>query len=184
MELKEKIEAYSRSKSESMPYGPDYLGRVYASSRKIAIASRTNYDDEILHAACFLHIIDTEEPRVRMSAKKAAKFLMTIDFPADKAESVVAAIKGQTPSMRPEGAEARLLHDAVMLEFLGAVGFARIIAICSERSKRGLAECIEEVKKQKDMAFRNLIFQECKEMAGEKLKFIEDAIAQAEKEMK
>jgi uncharacterized protein len=185
MDFKEKIETYSKNKTGSeISAGFDHFKRVYANARKIAIASRTNYDDEILHASCFLHDIELEEPHARLSAKKARKFLETIEFPKEKIESVVDAIKGHIPTMRPESMEAKLLHDADLMDFLGATGVLRLSAASATWLNKGtLREAIDVIKKYRDLAFKNLIFQESKGMAEEKLKFMESVISQAEKEI-
>jgi uncharacterized protein len=183
MDMKEKIETYSKNKTGSeLSSGFDHFKRVYATAKKIS--SLMSYDDEILHAACFLHDIDLQEPRVRMSAKKARKFLETIDFPKEKIELVIDAIKGQAPSIRPESTESKLLHDADLLDLLGATGIIRLsVAAAAWWNKSTLSEVLETIKKYRDLAFKNLIFQESKDMAEEKLKFMDSAITQAEKEI-
>jgi uncharacterized protein len=183
MDMKEKIETYSKNKTGSeISSGFDHFKRVYATAKKIS--SLMNYDDEILHAACFLHDIDLQEPRVRMSAKKARKFLETMDFPKDKIELVIDAIKGQTPSMRPESMEARLLHDADLLDLIGATGIVRLSAAAHPWwNKSTLSDALETIKKYRDLAYKNLIMDKSKELAEDKIKFMDDAIKQIGKEI-
>ena len=185
MNTKEKIESYSKSKTETdMIMGFEHFARVYAISKRLAITARINYDDEILHAACFLHEIETEEPRARLSAKKARKFLDIIDFPKEKIDAVIDAIKSQNASLRPEAMEAKLLHDAELMEFLGAIGAIRISAACAAVwKKKSMTGAIESLNKYKDISFNNLMFKESKEMAKDKMRIMEELITQAEKEM-
>ena len=181
MDFKEKIETYSKNKAgKEFASGFDHFNRVYSTSKKIS--SMVNYDDEILHAACFLHDIDLQEPRVRMSAKRARKFLETIEFPKEKIEAVIDAIKAQAPSMRPESMEAKLLHDADLLDLIGATGIVRLSAT-SATNKSTLQEALEFIKKYRDLAYKNLILDRSKELAEDKIKFMDDAIKQIEKEL-
>jgi uncharacterized protein len=183
MSLREKIESYSQNKTgKEFVAGFDHFKRVYATARKIS--SMANYDDEILHAACFLHDIEIEEPHARLSAKKARKFLETISFPKEKIEAVVEAIKWQVPSMRPESMEAKILHDADLLDFLGAVGIVRLSAAASCRwNKSSMNDALEAIKKHRDLCYKNLILDRSKEMAEDKIKFMDDAIKQIEREI-
>jgi uncharacterized protein len=183
MDLKEKIEAYSKNKSgREFGAGFDHFKRVYATAKKLS--STMNYDDEILHAACFLHDIELEEPHARLSAKRARKFLETIEFPKEKIEAVVDAIKGHIPTMRPELMEAKILHDSDLLDFLGATGVVRLSAASPLWwNKSSLSEALEVIKKYRDLCYKNLILERSKEMAEDKIKFMDDAIKQIEREI-
>ncbi len=51
----------------------------------------------------------------------------------DKFPAVRAAILGHVYDREPEGPEAVALHDADLLDFLGATGAARMLAVTGER---------------------------------------------------
>ena len=53
--------------------------------------------------------------------------LQRFGFPADKIAAVQAAIRDHHPQARPTALEAILLHDADLLELLGAVGLLRTL---------------------------------------------------------
>jgi uncharacterized protein len=63
----------------------------------------------------------------------AEPFLTEAGFPMEKFPAVRAAILGHMYDKEPEGAEAIVLHDADALDFLGALGAARLLAATADR---------------------------------------------------
>lgn len=122
--MRQKIERYSGQELDGMfPSGMEHAARVYRLARTL----EKRYDDDILHAACFLHnIVQGEEDFEAKSAQKAADFLHSIGFSGKKTVAVYDAIMAHRPSGNPQSAEAKMLHDAVCLDFMGATGIARM----------------------------------------------------------
>jgi uncharacterized protein len=113
--------------------------RLYALACKLGTGME--FDDDILFAACWLHDLGVfighrpEEPEalahwdnVAYAIKKVPPLLMSWGFPALKIPAVQDAIRQHHPQASPVTTEAILLHDADLLELLGAVGLLRTIS--------------------------------------------------------
>ena len=112
--------------------------RLYALACELA--DGRPLDDDILYAACWLHDLGVfighrpEAPallatwdNVAYAIAQTPPLLLRLGFPADKIPAVQAAIRDHHPQARPTTIEAILLHDADLLELLGAVGLLRTI---------------------------------------------------------
>ena len=112
--------------------------RLYALACELADGRPV--DDDILYAACWLHDLGVfighrpEDPallatwdNVAYAIAQTPPLLLRLGFPADKIPAVQAAIRDHHPQARPTTIEAILLHDADLLELLGAVGLLRTI---------------------------------------------------------
>ena len=105
--------------------GYEHSYRVYKLARKIG--EELEYDDEILHAACFLHDIEMAVGHPKSSAEKARIILNETGFAPSKIPEVYDAILNHMPTGNdPKNIEGKLLHDANLLESLGAIGFSRL----------------------------------------------------------
>jgi len=105
--------------------GYEHSYRVYKLARKIG--EELEYDDEILHAACFLHDIEMAVGHPKSSAEKARIILNETGFAPSKIPEVYDAILNHMPKGNdPGNTEGKLLHDANLLESLGAIGFSRL----------------------------------------------------------
>ena len=76
--------------------GFSHSHRVYHIARELGV---DNYDEEILHAACYLHDTVIGYDSHTKSAEKAEQILREVGFPATKIDQVVEAIAqpGETP---------------------------------------------------------------------------------------
>ena len=112
--------------------------RLYALACELA--EGFSLDDDILYAACWLHDLGVfighrpEAPallatwdNVAYAIAQTPPLLLRLGFPADKIPAVQAAIRDHHPQARPTTIEAILLHDADLLELLGAVGLLRTL---------------------------------------------------------
>ena len=112
--------------------------RLYALACELADGRPV--DDDILYAACWLHDLGVfighrpEDPaqlatwdNMAYAIAQTPPLLQRLGFPADKIPAVQAAIRDHHPQARPTTIEAILLHDADLLELLGAVGLLRTI---------------------------------------------------------
>jgi uncharacterized protein len=118
-------------------WGPAHCRRVYALALELADREGAPVDRDSLFAAAHLHDLGAFAPyrvegvdHAERSAQVAEELLAAAGFPADKLSLVQAIIRGHMYRADPgESREAVLFHDADTLDFLGAVGVARILAI-------------------------------------------------------
>jgi uncharacterized protein len=181
MKFRRKIEAFSRKRLGDDPVaGFDHFKRVYRIAKKLG----KGYDDEILHAACFLHDIVQKEPHHKLSAREAKRFLLKIGFPREKIHAVEEVILNHIARGKPKSKEGILLHDADLLDFLGAVGFARLsIAAFAWEEVSELSEVLSFIKKFRRRAYKNLILKKSKQTARVRVRAMDLFIKKLEKEL-
>jgi uncharacterized protein len=115
--------------------------RLYALTLQLAKDAQLPFDDEILHAAVWLHDLGVfeghrpEDPallstwdNVAYACKTIPALLKQWGFPPDKIPAVIEAIEQHAAHCQPTQPEAILLHDADLLELLGAVGIMRALS--------------------------------------------------------
>lgn len=119
-------------------WGFSHSVRDYELARSLAAADGVALDDDVLFAAAYLHDMAAFAPWDREKegidhADEAARIVDTIlgptDFPAGKIDAVRGAIRTHMFDRKPTGAEAVYLHDADALDWLGAIGVARIFGL-------------------------------------------------------
>jgi len=117
-------------------WGHAHCLRVHALAEELAKAEHLSYDAEILRIAALLHDVGLykayafrEAPdHARRSADVAERILKDGDFPPQATRAVIEAIVHHPPGATPAvTTEAALLKDAVALDYLGAIGLARIL---------------------------------------------------------
>ena len=121
-------------------WGVRHSERNYVLGMALAEAEGLTVDADVLFAAAFLHdwggiapfAVAGKDHAVR-SVELAGPFLTEAGFPMEKFPAVRAAILGHMYDKEPEGAEAVVLHDADALDFLGALGAARLLAATADR---------------------------------------------------
>jgi len=109
-------------------WGYSHSVRDYALARELAAADHVRLDDDVLFAAAFLHDVAAFAPW-DVGADRVARILRGTGFPMEKIEAVRGAIRTHMYYRDPAGPEALYLHDADALDWLGAIGVARIIAL-------------------------------------------------------
>ena len=117
-------------------WGYSHSVRDYSLARDLAKEDHVQLDDDVLFAAAFLHDIAAFSPweneklgHSDVGADVVAKILQGTGFPMAKLEAVRGAIRTHMYYRDPVGPEALYLHDADALDWLGAIGVARIIAL-------------------------------------------------------
>ena len=161
--------------------GYEHSYRIYHLTREIG--EDTDYDDEVLHAACFLHDIERFADHPPGSAKKAEAILTETGFPAEKISRVVEAILHHEPGENPVDTEGKLLHDANLLDRIGAIGFARLsIGAFFWYHYKSFDQLIETLERELVNA-DNFYFEKSKKMGTEKKSFLQEAIAQLKREL-
>ncbi len=121
-------------------WGVRHSERNYVLAQALAEADGLTVDADVLFAAAFLHDWGGIAPfavagvdHAARSVELAEPFLTEAGFPMEKFPAVRAAILGHMYDKEPEGSEAVVLHDADALDFLGALGAARLLAATADR---------------------------------------------------
>src|SRR5580704_10793374 len=117
-------------------WGYSHCARDYALARELAAVDHVALDDDVLFAAAYLHDMAAfapwEKPKLDHS-DVAADIVDTVlkgtGFPMAKIDAVRGAIRTHMYYRDPAGPEALYLHDADALDWLGAIGIARVIAL-------------------------------------------------------
>jgi HD superfamily phosphodiesterase len=117
-------------------WGYSHCLRDYALARELAAADHVALDDDVLFAAAYLHDMAAFPPWEKEKADHsdvAADIVHTVlggtGFPMAKIDAVRAAIRTHMYYRDPAGPEALYLHDADALDWLGAIGAARIFGL-------------------------------------------------------
>lgn len=133
---REKVRAFAQQHFHQPAWGYSHSQRDYALARELAAADHATLDDDVLYAASYLHDVAAFAPWENEHldhADEGARIVDTIlkdtGFPMVKIEAVRAAIRTHMFSREPVGPEAIYLHDADALDWLGAIGIARVIAL-------------------------------------------------------
>jgi hypothetical protein len=117
-------------------WGFSHSQRDYELAKSLAAADHVILDDDVIFAAAYLHDMAAfdawAEPKTPHGDAAAAKIELVLgdtDFPKAKLDAVRAAIRTHMFDFDPVVPEARYLHDADALDWLGAIGVARLIAL-------------------------------------------------------
>jgi HD superfamily phosphodiesterase len=117
-------------------WGYSHCLRDYTLARELAAADHVALDDDVLFAAAYLHDMAAFKPwenekldHSDVAAGIVDTVLQGAGFPMAKIDAVRGAIRTHMYYRDPVGAEALYLHDADALDWLGAIGLARIMAL-------------------------------------------------------
>src|SRR5882724_3464234 len=130
------ISKFAQEHFKNPAWGYSHSLRDYQLARELAAEDHIALDDDVLYAAAYLHDMAAFEPWQKSGvdhADQAAAIVDTIlkntGFPMKKVEAVRGAIRTHMFDRNPAGAEALYLHDADALDWLGAIGVARVIGL-------------------------------------------------------
>jgi hypothetical protein len=130
------VRELAKSHFKNPAWGYSHCLRDYALARELAAADHAAYDDDVLYAAAYLHDMaafppweDVKVDHSDVGARLVDTVLKGTGFPMEKIDAVRGAIRTHMYYRDPVGAEALYLHDADALDWLGAIGAARIIAL-------------------------------------------------------
>lgn len=131
-----RVYAFAEQHLKHPAWGLSHSERDYDLARALAMSDRVALDDDVLYAAAYLHDVAAFAPYEKQGvdhADQAANIVDTLlagtGFPMAKIEAVRSAIRTHMFARDPLGAEAIYLHDADALDWLGAIGAARIFAL-------------------------------------------------------
>ena len=117
-------------------WGLSHSVRDYELAKELAAADQVNLDDDVLYAAAYLHDVAAFAPfrssfadHEDEAARLVESLLADTGFPMSKIEAVRGAIRTHMYERDPLGPEATYLHDADALDWLGAIGVARVFGL-------------------------------------------------------
>ncbi len=117
-------------------WGYSHSMRDYLLARELAAADRVTLDDDVIFAAAYLHDMAAFPPWADKKVDHADEATRIVDtvlketgFPMNKIDAVRSAIRTHMYDRDPVGPEGLYLHDADALDWLGAIGVARVIAL-------------------------------------------------------
>ena len=119
-------------------WGYNHCRRVYAQARGLARSEQLSHDPELLYIATLMHDIGLykayshrkEPDHARRSAAVVEQLLRDGNLPAQDIQVVLDAIGNYPPGpFTGSSVEAALLKDAVALDYLGAIGVSRVLAM-------------------------------------------------------
>ena len=130
------VRAFAASNFKNPAWGLSHSERDYELASQLAASDHVVLDDDVLFAAAYLHDMAAFKPWDVEGKDHSDVGAMTIDivlkgtnFPAGKFEAVRGAIRTHMYYRTPVGPEATYLHDADALDWLGAIGIARVLAL-------------------------------------------------------
>jgi HD superfamily phosphodiesterase len=117
-------------------WGLSHSVRDYDLAKEMAAADHVTLDDDVLYAAAYLHDVAAFAPFRKPNVDhqdEAAQIVESLlegtGFPMAKIDAVRGAIRTHMFERDPSGSEAIYLHDADALDWLGAIGVARIFGL-------------------------------------------------------
>lgn len=130
------VRRFAEANLKHPAWGASHSARDYELARALAKEDGVTLDDDVLYAAAYLHDVAAfapfRKPNVDHQDEAAAivgSLLEGTGFPMTKIEAVRGAIRTHMFERDPVGPEAIYLHDADALDWLGAIGVARIFAL-------------------------------------------------------
>jgi uncharacterized protein len=139
-----KIAIYDLAKShfKHPAWGWQHCERNYQIAMRLAHADGLKVDTDVLFAAAFLHDMAAFPPYEMKGVEHGDRAAITsvavlrdAGFPMKKIAAVQAAERGHMYYSNPgKMPEAIVLHDADSLDFLGAIGAARMISLTGEKT--------------------------------------------------
>jgi uncharacterized protein len=180
----EEIEALVARVGTHPVYGYAHCLRVHALAEDLAASEDVTYDREILRAAALLHDVGLykayamREPadHAKRSALVARRILQDWDFPPQASQAVIEAIERHPPGV-PGGAasETVLLKDAIGLDYLGAIGVSRMLAMVgTEDDVPDIPTAIWNAESLRQKIPNLLVLQSSKDLAARRIREMED----------
>lgn len=132
---REQVRQFAEANLKHPAWGYSHAVRDYELARTLANSDHVKFDDDVLFAAAMLHDVAAFPAYAKKDVDHADRAVEVVGdllkgtgFPMDKLPAVQSAIRTHMFSRDPVGSEAIYLHDADALDWLGAIGVARLTA--------------------------------------------------------
>lgn len=129
------VRQYAQNNFRHPAWGYSHSVRDYLLAKQMAAADGVTLDDDVLFAASMLHDMaafpahaQKDVDHADRAAELVGGILKDTGFPMQKLPAVQAAIRTHMFYRDPAGPESIYLHDADALDWLGAIGVARLTA--------------------------------------------------------
>jgi uncharacterized protein len=182
--LADEVEALVARVGTHPVWGYAHCLRVHALAERLASSERIHHDREILRISALLHDVGLykayafrEAPdHARRSADVAERLLRDGDFPPQATRAVIEAILAHPPGAPHAGStEAALLKDAVALDYLGAIGLSRILAMVgAEDDVPDIPAALWQAENLRRQVPALLVFESSKGLARERILEMDD----------
>ncbi|CAN5610558.1 HD domain-containing protein [soil metagenome] len=159
-------------------WGYNHCRRVYTLARELARLERLSCDPELLYIAALLHDVGLykayshrkEPDHARRSAAVAEQLLRDGNLPPQDIQVVLDAIENHPPgAFTGVSVEAALLKDAVVLDYLGAIGVSRVLAMVgTEEDVPDLAAAIQHSENLHESMPGYLLLESSKHIARDR----------------
>lgn len=169
--------------------GLDHSDRVYGWCEVLAKAE--GGDLEVLRAASLLH--DIAVPTVGRArhyeegARIARQFLAEKGLPPERVEAIAHAIEAHSRfgGPEPKTLEAKILYDADLLDFIGAIGIVRAIGrgLSSGEFDGDVGKAPEFLLGTAERYAAGLHTKRAQEIANERLRFMREFVDRLRKEL-
>jgi hypothetical protein len=130
------VRQFAEANLKHPAWGASHSLRDYELAKELAAADKVTLDDDVLYAAAYLHDVAAFAPFKKQgvdhqdqAASLVESLLAGTGFPMTEIEAVRGAIRTHMYARDPVGPEAIYLHDADALDWLGAIGVARIFGV-------------------------------------------------------
>jgi HD superfamily phosphodiesterase len=171
-----------KAPSPSEVHAKDHVLRVLR--RCIRLGEKLGADLEILVAAVYLHDLGRhyidEDAHGALSAQKAKPVLERINFPQEKRDAVLTAIRVHDVTTAPENRttlESKILYDADKIDTLGVVGVLRYIR--HFYGKKPIDYMLSDI----DARWEGLALSETRDLAMRDYRYIKDYFVELKEEL-
>lgn len=130
------VHRFAEANLKHPAWGLSHSVRDYQLAKELAAVDQVKLDDDVLYAAAYLHDVAAFTPFRKPdvdhqdeAARIVESMLAGTGFPMAKIEGVRGAIRTHMFARDPAGPEAIYIHDADALDWLGAIGVARVFGL-------------------------------------------------------
>ncbi len=170
-------------------WGARHAERNYLSAHTLARAEGLVVDDDVLFAAAYLHDWGGLKPfavegkaHEQRSVELAEPFLRQAGFPMEKWPAVRESILAHVPAGQPASPEAIVLHDADLIDFLGAEGVSRLLA-ATEDDRADMDQALRWIEGFADSLPGRLTTAEARRLAEPRAAYMKAFLAQLRSEL-
>lgn len=177
---------------QSVSHKIDHPNRVWKRAKNLALIimerQDTVIDMEALEIACPIHDLDEsyegkKGDHVANSITEGEVLLRKVDYPEHRIRKILQIISEHSSEniKTPSSIEAKILFDADKLDGLGAIGIARVFALCGQQGL-SIDETVEWYRAKIKKAIPYMQTEIGKEIAEKQLKYVNSFLKKIEEE--